>query len=220
MTEPITARQFHESAGVEDWRVVFLWACARFRTGSFAAGVAMVDAIGQLADALDHHPDVDLRYSSVSVRLRTHSVGGLSTRDVTLARQISAAAHDLGATADPASGQVANLAIDALVGAEVQPFWRALLGYREQRREDGPDYLVDPHGQGPSFRFQPTNAPREQRSRVHVDVWVPHDQAESRVAAALAAGGQLVSSENAPAWWVLADAEGNEACLATWLGRD
>ena len=58
-----------------------------------------------------------------------------------------------------------------------------------------------------------------ERNRIHVDVFVPHDQAEERVAAALAAGGRLVSDEHAPAWWTLADAEGNEADVATWLGR-
>jgi 4a-hydroxytetrahydrobiopterin dehydratase len=59
-----------------------------------------------------------------------------------------------------------------------------------------------------------------QRNRIHVDVWVPHDQAEARVAAAIAAGGHLVTDEHAPSWWVLADAEGNEACVATWTSRD
>jgi len=56
MTEEITPLQFHESDGVEDWRVVFEGACAYFRTGSFAVGVALVDAIGRLADAANHHP--------------------------------------------------------------------------------------------------------------------------------------------------------------------
>ena len=64
------------------------------------------------------------------------------------------------------------------------------------------------------------DAPRPQRNRIHVDVWVPHDQAEARVAAALAAGGRLVSDTHAPAWWALADTEGNEADVATWQGRD
>jgi 4a-hydroxytetrahydrobiopterin dehydratase len=45
------------------------------------------------------------------------------------------------------------------------------------------------------------------------------DQAEARIAAALAAGGNLLSDAHAPLWWVLADAEGNEACVATWVGR-
>ena len=112
--------------------------------------------------------------------------------------------------------QLVNLAIDALDGQAVQPFWRALLGYRQ----DGAEDLVDPLGRGPSIWFQGQHAPRPQRNRVHVDVSVPHDQAEDRVAAAIAAGGRLVSGEHAPAWWVLADVEGNEACVATWVGRD
>ena len=49
---------------------------------------------------------------------------------------------------------------------------------------------------------------------------VPHDQAESRVAAAIAAGGHLVSDTQAPAFWVVADAEGNEVCVCTWQDRD
>jgi 4a-hydroxytetrahydrobiopterin dehydratase len=98
------------------------------------------------------------------------------------------------------------------------PFWRAVLGYRD--RGDSPEDLIDPHGRGPSFWFQQMDAPRPQRNRIHIDVWVPHDQAEARIAAALAAGGHLVTDEHAPAWWVLADAEGNEACVAPWMSRD
>ena len=100
---------------------------------------------------------------------------------------------------------------------EVTPFWRALLGYVER---DGPEDLMDPHGRGAAVYFQQLNAPRPQRNRIHIDVYVPYDQAEARVAAALAAGGQLVTDQYAPSWWVLADAEGNEACVATfgWPG--
>jgi len=216
MTEPITPRLFHEAEGVEDWRVVFEGACALFRSGSFAAGVALVDVIGRLADAADHHPDVDLRYDGVTVRLRTHEVHGLSERDVTLARQISAAARDLDVPADPSAVQTVQVAIDALVAPEVMPFWRAVLGYREEGSED----LVDPHSRAPSIWFQEMESPRSQRSRIHVDISVPHDQAEARVAAAIAAGGHLVTDQHAPAWWTLADAEGNEADVATWMGRD
>ncbi len=127
MTERIRPRQFHEAVGVEDWRVLFEGACAHFRSGSFAAGVALVDAIGRLADAANHHPDVDLRYEGVTVRLRTHNIDGLSERDVMLARQISAAARELDVPADPTGVQTVQVAIDALVGPDVMPFWRALL---------------------------------------------------------------------------------------------
>lgn len=216
MTEGITPGQFHEADGVEDWRVIFEGACAHFRTGSFAAGVALVDAIGRLADAANHHPDVDLRYGGVTVRLMTHEVGGLSERDVELARQISEAAREQDLPADPSAVQTVQVSIDALVGPEVMAFWRAVLAYQYQGDED----LDDPHSHGPSFWFQKMDAPRPQRNRIHIDVSVPHDQAEARVAAAIAAGGHLVTDRYAPRWWVPADAEGNEACVATWMGRE
>ena len=104
MGELITAQQFRAADGVADWRVGPDGAHARFRTGSFAAGVELVDAIGELADAVDHHPDVDLRYGTVAVRLVSHDVAGLSDRDLDLARRISAADRELDVPAEPVTG--------------------------------------------------------------------------------------------------------------------
>ncbi|GAB4052558.1 VOC family protein [Catellatospora paridis] len=208
MTERITAGQFHAADGVDDWRVLYHVVSAHFRTGSFAEGVAFIGEIGGLVATADRRPRVDLRDAGVTVTL-TH-------RDVALARQISAAAAELGIPADPTAVQLVNITIDALVTADVLPFWRALLGYSPI----GDDYLSDPLGRGPGFGFQDMDAPRPQRNRIHLDVAVPHEQAEARIAAALAAGGRLVSDAYAPKWWVLADAEGNEACVATWMGRE
>ena len=216
MLERITPQRFHDAEGVEDWREVGVGVCAYFKTGSFATGVALVDEIGRLADAANHHPDVDLRYPGLTVRLITHEVGGLSDRDVALARQISAAARDLGVEADQSNVQSMNLTIDALVTDDVRPFWRAVLGYKD----GAADEVVDPRDRGPGIWFQPMREPRPVRSRMHVDVFVPHDRAEARVAAAIEAGGRLLDESHAPSWWVLADAEGNEACVATWQGRD
>ena len=221
MTERITARQFHEAGGVEDWRVLGEGACTYFRTGSFEAGARLVHAISELPGSGDHHSDVDVRSGGVTVRLITiaDDYCGLSERDVELARQISAVARKMGVSADPSAVQTVQVTIDALVSPAVMPFWRAVLGY--EYRSDSPDEdLIDPRGRGPSFWFQPMDAPRPQRNRIHIDVWVPHDQGEGRVAAAIAAGGRLVSDEHAPMWWTLADAEGNEADVATTLGRD
>jgi hypothetical protein len=64
------------------------------------------------------------------------------------------------------------------------------------------------------------DGPRPQRNRIHIDVYVPHDQAEARVTAAIAAGGHVVSDNNAPGWWTLADAKGNEVEIASWPDRD
>ena len=211
MSETVTPQRFHEA----DWRVVRDDASTHFRTGSFAAGVALVTAIGRLADDANHQPDVDLRPDGVTVRLRTESVDGLGEREVVLARRISEAARELGVPVDLTGLQIVQVAIDALVIPDVLPFWRAVLGYRVVDDED----LIDPHFQGPPLWFQQMDAPRPQRNRIHIDVYVPHDQAEARVAAAIAAGGHVVSDENAPGWWTLADAEGNEVDVASWPDR-
>lgn len=101
MAERISSEQFRASAGVEDWRVHPDGAKAHFATGSFNKGVELVNAIGRLADAANHHPAVDLRYPSVTVTLFTHEVDDISDRDVSMAQQISKAAHELGISADP-----------------------------------------------------------------------------------------------------------------------
>jgi 4a-hydroxytetrahydrobiopterin dehydratase len=217
----ISPRQFSEADGVEDWRVLGEGACAYFRTGSFVAGTRLVHAIGELAGLGEHHPDLDLRHEGVTVRLLTTADDwyGLTERDLDLARQISAVARQLGLSADPSALQTVQVSIDALVGSEVMPFWRAVLGY--EYRPDSPDEdLIDPRGRGPSLWFQEMDAPRPQRNRIHIDVWVPHDQAEARVKAAIAAGGRLVTDEHAPGWWTLADPEGNEVDVATWMEHD
>jgi 4a-hydroxytetrahydrobiopterin dehydratase len=215
VNDAITYRQFSEAEGLDDWRALALGASAYFRSRDFATGVRLVARIAELADTANHHPDIDLRYAGVTVRLMSHDVHGLSERDVRLAREISAVARELGITADPAAVQDVALTIDALVLPDVMPFWRAVLGYRDVGEED----LADPHGRWPAIWFQQMDAPRLQRNRIHVDVRVPADLAEARVAAALAAGGRLVTDRFAPSWWTLADAEGNEVDIATSLGR-
>lgn len=221
-TERIRPQGFHETAGLGDWRVLGEGACAYFRTGSFTAGAELVREISELADLEGRHPDIDLRREGVTVRLITitDDYYGLTKYDVELARQISAVARKLEIPADPSVVQTVQVTIDALAGSDVVPFWRALLGYQD--RAGSPEDLIDPHRRGAPFYFQPLEAPRPQRNRVHVDVWVPYDQAEARIAAAIAAGGRLVTDAYAPSHWVLADPEGNEACVgaAGWTGPE
>ena len=222
MSDRITPREFHESEGVEDWRVLGEGACAFFRTDSFAAGARLVSAISELPDLDDHHPDVDLRHDGVTVRLIsiTENYYGMSQRDVELARKISAVARSHSLSADPSAVQTLLVIPGAPVTTEVIPFWRAVLGY-EPRADSPEEDLVDPHWRGPSFWFEPMGEPRaDGGGAIHVAIWVPYEEAESRIAAALAAGGRIVRDEYAPAWWTLADSAGNEADIATVVGRD
>ena len=114
--------------------------------------------------------------------------------------------------------QQLEIAIDALDIPAVLRFWRAVLDYVNEPGSD--DSIVDPRGQGPTVWFQQMDAPRPQRNRIHLDVSVPHDEADARIKSTLAAGGTLVSDDAAPAFWILADPEGNEACICTWQNRD
>jgi 4a-hydroxytetrahydrobiopterin dehydratase len=63
---------------------------AERRFPDFAAAVAFVNVVAGLAEAADHHPDILLRYRSVTLTLTTHDAGGLTGRDVDLARAVDA----------------------------------------------------------------------------------------------------------------------------------
>lgn len=196
-------------------------ACAYFRTGSFATGAWFVQAIGALPGVADHPPDVDVRRDGVTVRLITiaHDHYGMSQRDVALARQITAVARKLGLSADPSAVQSLLVIPGATVTAEVLPFWQAVLGY-EPRRDSPDEDLVDPRGRAPGFWFERMDQPRpDGGGAIHVAIWVPYEEAGARITAALAAGGRMVRDEFAPSWWTLADAAGNEADIATAMGR-
>jgi 4a-hydroxytetrahydrobiopterin dehydratase len=216
MAERITPRQFHDADGVDDWRVLWSVAFAVFRTGDFATGVKLVAEIGGLAEAAGHHPDLNLRAGVLEVRLVTKEHWSLTDLDLSLAREISAAAQAFGVSADPARTRTWEFALDALDVDKVRTFWCAVLGYELAGDTD----IADPDGLYPAVYVQQMDVMRTGRNRLHIDVGVPHDQAEARVAAALAAGGTIVNDSYAPMWWTLADPEGNEVDLATWIGRD
>jgi 4a-hydroxytetrahydrobiopterin dehydratase len=222
MEDGITIRQFEEANGTADWRVVGDGACAFFPTGSFAESARLVAAIAAVDGVADHSPDLDVRADGVTARLVTIADDwyGMSRRDADMAARISAAARDAGFAADPSGIQSYLVIPGAPDITAVMPFWQAVLGY--ERRADNPDEdLVDPRGRGPAFWFEEMAEARPGGGgAIHVAVWLPHEQAEARVAAALAAGGRIVRDDFAPSWWTLADAAGNEADISTARGRD
>jgi 4a-hydroxytetrahydrobiopterin dehydratase len=221
MTEPITPSAFHAAHGTGDWRVVGDGAGAFFRTPTLADAARLIEAIAAL-DGIDGHPPaIDVRRDGVTVRLLTSTPDymGMTTGDLERARRISRLAAELGLDADPSAVQSVLVIIESLVPAEVMPFWRAVFGYVP--RADSPDEdLVDPRDRGPSLWFETLGDARPRAGGIHLAVWVPREQAEVRLAAALAAGGRLVRDTFAPSWWTLADAAGNEVDIATTTGRD
>jgi 4a-hydroxytetrahydrobiopterin dehydratase len=222
MTDRISPTQFRDAEGVEDWRVLGDGANAYFRTGSFAAGVRLVTAISELPGVDDIRPDIDVRHDAVTVRMVAfiEGYGGMLRGHAELAQRISEAARKLGLSADPSAVQSLLVIPGAPAIADVMPFWRAVLGY-EPRRDSPAEDLVDPHDRGVPFWFEQMKAPRRDGGgAIHIAVWVPYEQAEARIAAALAAGGRMVRDQFAPSWWTLADAAGNEADIATTKGRD
>jgi 4a-hydroxytetrahydrobiopterin dehydratase len=212
----LTGRQIADQAPA-GWAYLLGGLQTRIRTPDFAAGLTLVDAIGAAAEEMDHHPDLDLRYTHVDVRLASHDVGAVTARDLRLAHRISALAADAGAPPGCAGVSRMELALDSPAYGRVLPFWGAVLAV-EHRSEPG-DELRDPSGALPVMWFQ-ESGDDEPRQRWHPDVWVDPAEVEPRLRAALAAGGSLVSAEQAPSFWVLADPDGNRVCLCTWQDRD
>jgi 4a-hydroxytetrahydrobiopterin dehydratase len=207
------------------WRYVL----GEFRTEVLTGSLPLAADVAARAAAVpgaEGHLRMDVRADRVILSLQTAAVAWVTPRDVELAHRISAAAEDFRLTTQNGKGvtrsvQVLEIGIDALDAGRIRPFWKAVLGYADEPGKSGPqDALVDPLGQGPAIWFQQMDAPRPQRNRIHFDVSVPHDEAHQRIRATIEAGGKLIYDAEAPAFWVLADPEGNEACVTTWQGRE
>jgi 4a-hydroxytetrahydrobiopterin dehydratase len=211
------------------WRLVLGELRTEVRTGSLVLAADVAARAATVAGA-EGHLRLDVRADRVLLALQTAAAAWVTERDVELAHNISTVVEQMRLETVSGVGvdgggeravQAIEIGIDALDAAAIRPFWRAVLGYADEPGRTGAwDGLVDPLGQGPAVWFQHMDAPRPQRNRIHFDVSVPHDEAESRIGAALAAGGTLINDAQAPAFWVLADAEGNEVCVTTWQGRD
>jgi hypothetical protein len=106
-----------------------------------------------------------------------------------------------------------GIAVAQDAGSDVGPFWAAALGYRHLGPKED---VVDRHRRNPHVSFQTIRPPRPGRGRLHIDVSVPADQAEARVAAALEAGGRLADDTHAPHWWTIASPENHGVDIAAW----
>jgi len=195
------------------WVLLYDRLVTRIPTTTYAAGLALVERIGAAAEKADHHPDLVLRYASVEVQLTSHDTGGVTGRDVAMARTVSDLAADAGLT--PTADGLAHLelGLDTLDAAVIAPFWAVVHGHTDRG-----DEVVDESGRLPTIWFQ-RSGHDEPRQRWHHDLWVDPSEVQARIDAAVAAGGRLVSDAEAPRFWVLADPEDNMICLCTWQER-
>ncbi|MER7459130.1 VOC family protein [Micromonospora sp. NPDC126480] len=208
-----------ESTGTADWQAVFS-AMACYRVTSPAQQRDLAAAAAALAVDAGFPLLVDLRPGLVIIDSGKDQweddAHGLELDFTDLAANLQTAARELGATADPGLPRFAQLVLDAADVAAVRAFWVAALGYTQDRRAGVSD-IHDPRRLNPVLVFQKLDASeterRRQHNRLHVELAVPPDLAQARLATIVAAGGRLLDESEGR--WRVADPEGNEMVIVS-----
>ena len=204
-------RDFLAAEGVDDWVVLHGGATAAFRVPSAREAANVAEAITAIPDFDGSGALLTIRDGFLTARL-TRDLWLLEPRHVELALAISAVAREHGAKPDRAAVQEVQLAISAKADATNVEFWRAVLGYSPM----SDDNAVDPLGHGSTVWMQELDDAKPLRHAMHIDVSVPREQLEKRLATALEAGGRIVDESGAPLNWTLADPAGNRVDLTAW----
>ena len=208
-----------ETIRTSDWHAVFS-AMTCYRTTSPAQQRDLAAAAASLAQDNGFPLLVDLRPGLVIIDSgkdqAEDDAHGLDLDFTDLAANLQTAARDLGATADPRLPRFAQLFLDAADLPAVRAFWVAALGFTHDRRAGVSD-IQDPRRLNPVLVFQEIDASeaerRRQRNRIHFELAVPSDLAQTRLATTVAAGGQLL--EESEGRWRVADPEGNEMVIVS-----
>jgi 4a-hydroxytetrahydrobiopterin dehydratase len=202
-------RAFLAADGIDDWVVLHGGATAAFRVGSMSDSVRLAETIAATPGVPNAGAILTISEARLTVRL-TRDMWQLEAHHVDLARAISDVARALGATPEAEAIQEVQLAIAAKPHEVDLPFWRAVLGYAPQ----APDNGVDPLGHSSTVWMQDLDAAKPLRHAMHVDVSVSAEQGRKRLAAALAAGGRIMTQSREH--WTLSDRAGNRVCIAIW----
>lgn len=212
---PIPAAEIQRTlttdAELADWRHRLFGIYTAYRCPSSAVAVQLLGRIAELAEELDHHPDVDWRYLEVFVGSCSHDAqGAVTTRDLRLARRISQIAAELGVQAAPELNRSYDIALDTADESALEQFWSQALGYqRDERTGD----LRDPHRRGPGFWFQ--TSPTPDARGMHVDVTGPTSGMEAMRSALAPHASDDEDDRFAPRWWIYTDVDGNRVCLCS-----
>jgi 4a-hydroxytetrahydrobiopterin dehydratase len=204
-------KEFLAAEGLKDWVVLHGGPTAVFQTKTLAEAAALAQAIAQLPGLDGTSAHMSIVTKSLTVRL-TREVWNTEVEHIALALEISEIAKIQGAIGDPRLVQEVQFAIAAKPDAIDVGFWRAVLGYQPMLDDAG----IDPLGVSSSVWMQDLDSNKPLRHAMHLDVSVAKEHAQSRVDAAVAAGGVIVDSSEAPSWWVLADRSGNKVCVVAW----
>lgn len=207
------------------WSYLLGTLVARYPVATVVEGVHLASVAADAAGSgCEDRLQIDVRADGVRLSVADRRVG-ITAAEVALVERIAAALRARGAqpvralTAEGSHPVVElELAIDTADADRIAPFWLAALGYDRSAYENGA--IVDPAGRLPTIWFQDMDPVRTERNRIHLDVTVPHDESDGRIAAVLAAGGVVGPTSSPPAYTVLIDNDGNEVCICTWLGRD
>lgn len=208
----ISAAEFHRAPGVSDWRVTGTGPQAVFTAGSLSQAADLLAPTVSAAERFGILPDIDVRPEGVVVRIPYRSTDGIPAAAAEFAAEVSRAAAELQLTPDPSLAQSIGIYVAQHSETDVRPFFTAALGYEPLGDTDA----VDPLRSGPQLAFNPITGDSPARGRTHFDVFVPADQAQARVDAALAAGGRLADDSHAPAWWSLASPDNHGVDIASW----
>ena len=212
-------------ADLTEWRKLAQGLHARY-LADFGAAARFVTAIGGAGDEIGHHPKaligaghVDLKLSSDDAIYREddgteHVVEWVTQQDVDLARRITQIAADHGLPADPASVSVVELGLDTPDSAVIAPVWAALMtgDADAQGRGTPSDEIRDAGGRVPNLWFGDAQSDMTAQ-RFHLEVYVPLEVREERIAAAIAAGGTVVDDSESPGLTVIADQDRNRGVL-------
>jgi hypothetical protein len=208
-----------ETIETADWQRVFS-AMACYCITSPTQQRDLAAAAAALADDAGFPLMIDLRPGLVIIDSGKDQwegeAHGLELDFTNLAANLQTAARKLGATADPGLPRFAQLFLDAADVAAVRAFWVAVLGYTHDRRAETSD-IYDPRRLNPVLVFQKLDTSeserRRQRNRIHFELAVPADLAQTRLATTLATGGRLL--EKLEDRWRVADPEGNELVIVS-----
>lgn len=204
-------RAFLAADGVQDWVVLHGGPVAAFRVGSLAEATSLAMAVAEVDGLTEPHVALTATSRWLTVRL-TRELFAIEERHIAIARAVSAVAAAHGSRADRSAVQEVQFAVAAKPEEIDLPFWRTVLGYDDL----APDNGLDPLGHSSTVWMQDLNPEKPLRHAMHIDVSVAREQAEARLAAAVAAGGRVVDDSSATGGWILSDRAGNKVCIASW----